>query len=349
MWEAHGFRFLITPYVLSLVKKGKNGCPMSGDPLWRQVFPTFAVGATSKVEVTSKVGPDEYTSVAENWEEKKEMLTPICQRKYENRAIIYVADSCLGYCMYCFRSLQSRCEKEKHGGLRHWEQTLKEIKSRPQIEEVILSGGDPLVLPNKMIEDLLSDIRKIKTVRAIRIHTRAWTHNPFRIDRDFCALLKKYAVTEMGVHVIHPKEITDEFVEAAERIRKSGAKTMLLADIPLVKGVNDDAAVLRDLFMGLYINGVKPYYLSHNMPNIPYASAQRTSVKRGLALYYSLKRRISNPAMPEYIITHKSGKKTVPESPRESYDFKYAKNARGWPIIRFKDWRGKWQTYLDAK
>jgi lysine 2,3-aminomutase len=349
-WERKGFRFMVTPYVLSLIKRDKKGNPRENDPVWRQVFPYFGGDKAFEVRGTLKVaGPDEYSPLKENWEEAREMITPICQHKYENRAIIFVADSCLGYCMYCFRSLQSCAGEERHGGLSLWEKTLKEIRKRPEIEEVILSGGDPLILSNDMLGKLLGSLRKIKTIRFIRIHTRAWTHNPFRIDHEFCALLKKYAVTEMGVHTIHPNEISGDFQAAVGRVRESGARTMLLADIPLIKGVNDNVSVLRKLFTGLYGVGVKPYYLSHNMPNIPHAAEQRTSVREGLVLYNKLKRRISNPAMPEYIITHKSGKKTVPECAEGTPDFVYGKDKNGWPVIHFRDWNGKWQTYLDAK
>jgi lysine 2,3-aminomutase len=123
---------------------------------------------------------------------------------------------------------------------------------------------------------------------------------------------------------------------------------MLMCDTPLIKGINDDEKILHELFMGLYLAGVKPYYLSHNMPNIPFAAEQRTSVKKGLQLYNRLKRRISNPAMPEYIINHKTGKKTVPECEEGTPDFIYGKDKNGFPTIRFKNWKGAWQTYLDG-
>jgi lysine 2,3-aminomutase len=240
-------------------------------------------------------------------------------------------------------------ESERHGGIMYWEKTISEIAKRKQVEEVILSGGDPLVYENEKLEGMLKDIRGIAHVKAIRIHTRAWTHNPFRIDKGFCALLKKYDVTEMGVHVIHPRELTDDFNDAIGRVRNSGAKTMLMCDTPLIKGINDDEKILHELFMGLYVAGVKPYYLSHNMPNIPFAGEQRTSVKKGLRIYNQLKRRISNPAMPEYIINHVTGKKTVPECEKGTPDFIYGKNKNGFPIIRFRNWKGVWQTYLDAR
>lgn len=342
-WLSRGFRFRMTPYVLSLVGKDKDGNPLKGDPVWRQVFPFFGVAG-------KRPGPDEYVPTRENWRVDGEMISPIAQHKYENRALIYAADCCLGYCMYCFRALQACGKKVGAAGgfFATWDKTLKEIAKRPELEEVILSGGDPLVYDNRVIEKMLKDLRRIKTVKAIRIHTRAWTHNPFRIDKGLCGILKKYEVTALGVHVVHPKEITADFLEAAGRVRAGGARTMMMCDTPLIKRVNDHAEILRELFMKLYTAGVKPYYLSHNMPNIPYASVQRTSVKKGLLLMNSLKRRISNPAMPEYIITHPAGKKTVPECPGGSADFIYGKDKNGWPVIRFKDWKNKWRTYVDG-
>ena len=348
-WLKKGFRFLITPYVLSLVERDADGNPKADDPVWKQVFPLAEASVGGDVDVPGAAGPDEYSAACENWEDPAEMISPICQFKYDNRAIIFTGDYCLGYCNYCFRSLHSESETEKHGGKLFWQKTLEAIRKRPYLEEIILSGGDPLVLDNYSLGNMLADLRSIGSIKAIRIHTRAWFHNPFRIDREFCGLLKKYDVTEMGVHIIHPREITVEFKEAVQRVRDSGAKTMLMADIPLVKGINDNEEVLRRLFMDLYLNGVKPYYLSHNMPNIPAAGLQRTTVKRGLELMNSLKRKISNPAMPEYIITHATGKKTVPESSLGGPDFVYSKGKNGWPTVKFLNWKGDWVEYLDGK
>lgn len=342
-WQENGFRFSITPYVLGVIAKDSQGNPIKKDPVWKQVFPTY-----EKFTNTQKNRRrDEYSPNEENWESAEEMISPIAQHKYDNRVIIYTADTCLGYCNYCFRSLQSESATEKHGGILYWEKTLKALQKLPKVEEIILSGGDPLIFDNQKIGKMLKDIRSISSIKAIRIHTRAWTHNPYRIDREFCQLLKQYQVTEIGVHIVHPQEITKEFQEAVERIRQSSAKTLLLTDTPLIKGINDNTNVLHKLFMSLYTLGIKPYYLSHNMPNIPLAQQQRTSVKKGLHIYNTLKRHISNPAMPEYIICHKSGKKTVPEDPNGTSEFHYGKK-NGHPVIHFKNWKGHWEMYIDA-
>jgi len=340
VWEKKGFRFQVTPYVFSLMQYDENGNFLMDDPIVRQVFPLKIWDHSNR--------PDEYGAQKENWENPEEMISPIAQHKYDNRVIIYTADACLGYCVYCFRSLQSNAVEEKHGGRPHWKETIEAIRKLPEVEEVILSGGDPLLYDNKGVEEMLRDIRSIEQVKAIRIHTRAWTHNPYRIDEEFCALLKKYSVTEMGVHLIHPRELTGDLAAAVTRIRCSDALTMLLTDTPLIRGINNTNEILHELFMGMYTMGIKPYYLSHCMPNVPAADVQRTSVQEGVRLMKSLKRKISNVAMPEYIITSRDGKKTVPEALAGGPEFLYEKNEEGYPIVRFVNWKGAWETYLNA-
>jgi len=342
-WERRGYRFYITPYMMSVFPRDAQGHPLLDAPVAKQFFPSS--------EMLCDLGhncPDEYVPTNENWEVDEEMLSPIGQKKYDNRMLVFTADSCLAYCTYCLRSLQVDQASERHGGLTHWQKTLEALKHSPDIEEVILSGGDALVLSNKNLEELLRAIRAIPTVRSIRINTRAFTHNPYRIDNDLCALLKKYEVNVVSLHITHPDEVTPDLIKRVDMVHAFGAKTMMLAQIPLNKGVNDDDAVLRKLFMDLYVAGVKPYYLLHTMPNIPAARAQRTSVRKGVELMNKISRRISHPAMPEYIIVHKTGKKTVPSEIDGTQEFKYEKDETGWPVIRFKNWQGEWQTYLDG-
>lgn len=345
-WEARGLRFQITPYLQAVAEKDSLGNPIRTDPSWRQFFPSF----DELLAKSEKQRADEYSPEKENWEHPGEMLTPIAHHKYDNRVILYTTDICLTYCQYCLRSLQSNAKEEKHGNAGpHWEKTLKAIRGNPDIEEVIFSGGDPLSFDNNIIEKMLKDIRNIPTIKAIRIHTRAYTHNPYRFDEAFSELLNKYAVTEMAVHIVHPNEITKNFLDCLDRIRSKGPRVMLLAQIPLIKHVNDCADILRKLFMELYVIGIKPYYLLHNMPNIPAAASQRTSVKRGVEILNEIGRRISHPAMPEYIIVHRTGKRTVPLLTEGTPDFKFEFDSDGNPVIRFKDWKGNWEVYIDGQ
>jgi lysine 2,3-aminomutase len=344
-WQRRGFRYALTPYILSLVQMDSKGNPLQSDPVWKQFFPQFA--DLHNTEKSPR--PDEYSSKNENWENSGEMLTPIAIKKYDNRVLIISADACLSYCTYCFRSLVSEASEEKHGGLgQHWQNTLKSIREHPEIEEVILSGGDLLVFKNDKIDRILQEIRSIPSVKMIRIHSRAFTHNPFRIDDGFCSLLKKHNVTGMAVHICHPNEISVDFEACIGRVHHSGAGTLLLAQLPLLKGVNDKVEVLRVLFSGLYQLGVKPYYLFHCMPNVPAAHLQRTSVRRGVGIIKALKRHFSSPAVPEYVIAHRDGKQSVPIETNGTPEFVYKYNELGHPIISFKNWKGEWSEYLDG-
>jgi len=337
-WLNRGYRFKLTPYLLSIVEKDTLGNPLLSDPLWRQFFPVF--------DFDNSNTNDEYSSENENWEIENEMITPIAQHKYDNRVIIYTADVCLGYCNYCLRSLQSNDEEEKHGGNVYWKETIEAISKIPQVEEVIISGGDPLVYDNKVLEGMLKDLRTIPSLKAIRIHSRAFVHNPYRIDLEYCQLLKQYNVTEMAVHISHKNEMTKEFLNVIDKIQIN-TKVLLLAQTPLIAGVNNSKEILYELFMELYSIGIKPYYLLHNMPNIPSATNQRTSVRDGVHLMRSLGRKISHPALPEYIIVHKTGKKTVPLELEGTSEFQYKQNDNGDSYIEFLNWKGNWVKYLD--
>lgn len=340
-WNQLGFRFCLTPYILSLIEKDEKGNPVVNDPLWRQFFPQSA----KLLQIDGKQPPDEYSPQSENWELDQEMITPICQHKYPDRVLVNTIDACSMYCIYCFRSLVSEAPEEKHGGLKLWQSTVKALSARPQVKEAILSGGDPLLLGNEQLEELFKDLRSIPTIERIRIHTRMLSHNPYRIDNQFCRLLSRYQITAVALHVVHPTEITPEFIARVRKLRQSG--TLVLSQLPLLKGVNNEVTTLRKLFERLYGLGVSPHYLFHAMPNIPTARLQRTSVREGVLLMNELFGRVTGPAIPRFVISHRTGKKVVPLNPRGDSQFIYTVNEKGWPIVRFLDWRGTWQEYLD--
>jgi lysine 2,3-aminomutase len=342
-WMQKQLKFNFTPYILSLIEHDADGNPLLTDPIWKQFFPTF-----DELTQNKQSRADEYSSLQENWENKKEMLTPICQWKYTNRVIIYSIDACLSSCVYCLRSMQVKADEERHGGMLFWDKTIQAIKANKNIEEVVLSGGDPLLYPNSTLEKMFFDLCGISTIKSIRINTRALTHNPYKIDDIFCSLLEKYDITALGIHINHQNEITNDFILALNKIQKKTQKTIFLAQTVLVKGVNNDEQTLKELFKKLYFLGIKPYYLFHNMPNIPAAASQRTTVQKGVKLIKGFKRHISNPAVPEYIIAHKTGKKTVPLEIEGTPEFKYTVNKNGLAVVKFKNWKNKWVEYVDG-
>lgn len=332
-------RFQITPYTLGLIHRAADGLrPADGDPVWHQLVPYWETEGKAAYH---------YDAETENWELPGEMVTPIAQHKYVNRVIIRLSNVCHSYCQFCYealRTLEKKSPKDSYQ-LQHWQATLDYLAGHPEVEEVILSGGEPLMRSDDQLDSVLGDLRRLGRWIAIRIHTRALFFNPFRITDRFAGMLGRYDVNAIGLHVCHPNEITDEFRTAVRKLRR--AVPILFANMPLLRGINDDEATLHTLVMSLYREGVVPHYLYHFLPFSPGAEEFRTSVQTGIDLVRALKRRITNLAVPEFVIAHTSGKHTLPllasgeEPPRPGVD------AQGNPVIRYTNWRGETVEYLD--
>jgi lysine 2,3-aminomutase len=219
------------------------------------------------------------------------------------------------------------------------------LRNNQEVEEVILSGGEPLMHSDEQLEQVLAELRNLGRALAIRIHTRALTFNPFRITRELVELLCRYELTAIGLHVAHPNEITPEFRAAVKRLRT--AAPILFANIPLLKGINDNIETMRALCLTLYSVGVVPHYLYHFMPHSPGATEFRTSVQAGVDIIRSLKRRISNLAVPEFVLPHSSGKHTMPLLAENEAPTHRGFDSKGNPVIRYTNWQGEQVEYLD--
>ena len=341
-------RWGITPYTLSLMELDEQGNPSPSDPLVKQTFPIrgFAIDTSVDSYVDN-------VSTNKNWELPGDMKTPILQHKYTQKVLFRIPNACLAYCGFCFEVERVEDKRAKKQGVNEnlWRQSIDYIKGHPEVMEVILSGGEPLLLDNETLEEKLSDIRSIPHIKAIRVHTRALTFNPYRIDEDLVEIFKKYRVNEMGIHMCHPNELTPEVKEALGKFDEQGYGGILkMGQTPLLKGINDNKEVLQELFIRMYTEfGIKPYYLLHSIPWSPGANQYRTDVKTGVRIINAMKGHIPNIAIPEYIIVHHTGKKTVPLEPGGTPEFQYTQNENGHPIVRFRNWKGNWETYLDRK
>ena len=333
-------RIQITPYTLGLIRRGDDGLsPAAGDPVWRQLVPFWE----SEGSVAFR-----YDAATENWELPGEMVTPIAQHKYDNRVILRVSNVCHAYCQFCYEALRTLEKKSAKDSFqpRHWRSTLDYLGRHPEVEEAILSGGEPLMRSDQQLAEMLGDLRRIGHPLAIRIHTRALLFNPFRVTDALVDILERHQVNAMGLHVCHPNEITGEFRAAVRRLRR--AVPILFANTPLLRGVNDDPATLHDLVLQLYREGVIPHYLYHFLPFSPGAEQYRTSVQTGIDLVRTLKRHVTNLAVPEFVIAHTSGKHTLPllaageEAPLRTQD------AQGNQVIRYTNWRGEVVEYPDV-
>lgn len=297
-------KLTVTPYTLGLIKVDQHRRPLSDDPFWRQLIPDWDSSPAAQA-----LG---YDGESENWELPDEMVTPICQHKYDNRVILRLANVCHAYCQFCYEALRTLEKQTVKSSMRKqdWLDTLDYIRQNPQLDEVILSGGEPLMHSDKHLDGYLGDLRAIRPNLIIRLHTRALTFNPYRITNELVEILGRHDVTAVGLHIVHPREVTEDFLLAAKRLRS--VCPILFANIPLLSGINDDYETMSELCLTLYRHGIQPHYLYHFMPFSPGSQAFRTDISDAVALVSRMKRRLSNIAVPEYVLPHKTGKYTVP-------------------------------------
>lgn len=329
-----GRKIQITPYYIDLIKKSSLQ-KIVDNPLWRQVVPFWSDEALSG-----------YDGESENWELSHEMKTPICQHKYDNRVILRMVNTCNSYCQFCFEALRTlKTDSDKsNAGQRSFDASLEYIRNTSSVEEVILSGGDPLMLTDNKLEECLAAIRDINDNLLIRLHSRALTFNPFRVTDRLIEILEKYKVNSFGVHVCHPWELSPDFSAAVKKIHK--AVPLVFANTPFLKGVNDSEDTLHKLFIDLYRLGVKPYYLYHFMPFSPGSAVYKASIDDAITIMSHLKRRVSNIALPEYVLPHAKGKFTVPiindNNSVPTYEYRDGKR-----YYRFTNWQGDVCEWLD--
>ena len=217
------------------------------DPLLKQVLP-LAEELNETVGFSSDPVADSAALVA-----------PGILQKYQGRALLTLSPSCSINCRYCFRREFPYSDNQPAG--KHLQGTLKWLASHNDISEVILSGGDPLVLPDSLLSNFVEQLEEIPHIRRIRIHSRQPIVLPARIDMKLLDWLgDTHLQTVMVVHCNHPNEIDDDVAIAMDDLRGTG--TTLLNQAVLLKGVNDDQQVLNDLSEQLFAAGVLPYYLN---------------------------------------------------------------------------------------
>jgi lysine 2,3-aminomutase len=283
----------ITPYYASLLDPGDPE-----QPLRRTMIPTTGEHLFSPGEEHDPLGEDGHSPV------------PGLIHRYPDRVLFLVTDYCSSYCRYCTRS---RMVGRRAGTSKaRWQKAIGYIAANPQIRDVLISGGDPLTIPDHHLEWLLSRLRKIAHVELIRIGTKAPIVLPQRITPDLVAMLKEYHPLWISVHCTHPDELTPESRQALARLADGGiplgSQTVLLA------GINDSLATMKSLMQGLVKNRVKPYYLYQCDPIIGSAHF-RTPVAKGLEIYQGLRGHTTGYAVPNYVIDAPGGGGKIPLLP----------------------------------
>ena len=282
----------ITLHYLGLVRE-------RGDPVWRQCVPDV-----------HELGEDDLSP--DPLHERRLSPVPGLIHRYPDRVVLLASSNCATFCRFCMR--KHRYNQKTSISDNGFDEGLRYIENTPVIRDVILSGGDPFLLPDEILEDLLSKLRRISHVEIIRVNTRIPVTLPERITPRLPRILKKFHPLYVNTHFNHPAEITGESSEACDRLADAGIP--LGNQTVLLKGVNDDLTVMKQLVQKLLTLRVRPYYL-HQMDLVKGTGHFRTRVEKGLEIMAGLRGHTSGLATPYFMVDLPGGKGKVPLLPED--------------------------------
>ncbi len=269
----------------------------AGDPIWKQSVPSVN-------ELMDENSPEDPLH------EEEDSPVPRLTHRYPDRVLLLVTDRCPMYCRFCTRKRmvgRTSVISEKTIAM-----GIDYIRGHSEIRDVLLSGGDPLMVSNRKLESIISRIRAIPHVEIIRIGTRFPCVLPSRITDDLCNMLKKYHPIYINTHFNHPCEITSQSKEACERL--AGAGIPLGCQTVLMKGVNDDPRILKELMHKLLAMRVRPYYL-YQADLTRGTNHFRTRVEAGLEVMQALRGYTTGFACPQFVIDAPGGGGKIPLMP----------------------------------
>ena len=288
------FRVDVTPYFASLIRPEDPA-----DPIRRQVIPTAAELVPFTAMMEDSLAEDRHSPV------------PGLVHRYPDRVLMLVTTQCASYCRYCTRS-RIVGDASAQFSSSEYEEQLDYIRRTPQIRDVLLSGGDPLTLAPKILENLIASLREISHVEIIRIGSRVPVFMPMRVDDDLCAMLGRYHPIWFNIHVNQPNEITPELAAAADKLARAGVP--LGNQSVLLAGVNDCVHIQRRLVQELVRIRVRPYYL-YQCDLVEGAGHFRTPVSKGIEIIEGLRGHTSGFAVPTYVVDAPGGGGKIPLGP----------------------------------
>lgn len=284
------FQARINPYYLSLIK-------YPGDPIWLQCVP-------NQVEL------EDFDAEEDPLMEDAMSPVPNITHRYPDRALFLVTSQCGLYCRFCTRKRKvGDYDKISMKGL---ESAFKYLEAHTEIRDVILSGGDPLMLTDAMLEKILKRIRQIPHIEIIRLGTKMPCVLPQRITPKLCEMIKKYHPVYVNTHFNHPWEITPESSRACELLANNGVPVG--NQMVLMKGVNDDPEVVKELMHKLLKIRVRPYYM-YMADETKGANHFRTSIETGINIIENLRGHTSGLAIPHFVIDAPGGGGKIPILP----------------------------------
>ena len=292
---AQRYAVAITPDMAGLIDRGE-----ANDPIARQFVPDVRELDQRAEERADPIGDVEHEAV------------PGVVHRYPDRVLLKLTHVCPVYCRFCFRR-----EMVGPGGDALTGEALGTaidyIWRNAGIQEVIMTGGDPLMLAPRRIAEVTQRLSAIAHVRVLRWHSRVPVVDPGRVTPELVAALKSERAVYVGIHTNHPRELTPAARAAIAQLADGGL--VLVSQTVLLKGVNDDAAMLAELFTELVALRVKPYYL-HHADLAPGTAHFRTSIAEGQAIMRALRGRISGLALSTYILDVPGGFGKVPVEPQ---------------------------------
>jgi len=314
----HRVPFAITPYYLGVIK---NIC--RNDALRKSLVP---------VESEFNFGSDESHDPLI---EEKHSPVPAIVHRYPDRVLFLTTRQCAVYCRYCTRARIFSQPATAISRTEHWQAGLAYIAEKKSIREVIVSGGDALILEDEALKWLLGELRRIPHVEIIRLGTKIPVVLPQRMTDDLIGMLRLFHPVILSLHVIHPDELTKEAAYAIERLVDAGI--VIGSQTVLLKGINDDTALMQSLMENLLRLRVRPYALFQCDPVLG-SGHFRTRLEKGLEIIENLRRYSSGYAVPHFIVDPPGGKVTL--APRTLI----SKTHSGY---RLKNWQGDEVEYPD--
>lgn len=312
---ARVYPFRIPEFYLKLIEEENPQCPIK-----KQCIPDIRE-LSSSGEIDPLI-------------EEKHSVTPSFIKKYPGRGVFLSGNQCAMFCRFCNRK---RLIGRNYDIKASHEETFDYLKKDKAIKEVIISGGDPLMLSPEEFDFILKCLSQIDHINIIRISSRMPVVHPEGIKKGHIESMKSVSPLWFIIHINHPKEITDDFSETVNKLRGSGC--ILLSHTVLLRGVNDCPYILKELFEKLVVLGIKPYYL-FQLDEVKGISHFKVRLKRGIEIMKRLRQELSGIAIPTYVIDVTGGAGKIP------VDYRYIKKHYG-RKLHIEDLRGKIGHYTD--
>jgi lysine 2,3-aminomutase len=308
--------FAVTPYYLDLIDPHNPH-----DPIRKTVIPRLAELLTSPEEMVDPCGEDNH------------MVTPGLVHRYPDRVLFLVNETCSVYCRYCTRS-------RLVGSGQHqvdFSAAYAYLRAHPEVRDVLISGGDPLVMSDEKLAGILTELRSIPHIEIVRIGSKMPVVLPQRITPAFVDILKQFHPFYMSIHFLHPSEITPEVTEACNRLADAGIPTF--SQTVLLDGVNDNPDTMKTLMQQMLKLRVRPYYIYQCDP-VQGTKHFRTRVQKGLDIMEHLRGHMTGYGVPTYVIDAPGGGGKVPVAP--NYMLQYSNGE-----TTLRNYQNKQFTYID--